>query len=120
MTTNFGHGLLRDPAEGWIPAMTHSEFNHLLSSLSALSPEQMRRLRDELDGKLAAPALADADKTAVTDSESADQEIQRRLFDAGLLSEIKPPIRDLAPYRNRQPVPIKGEPLSETVIRERR
>ena len=100
--------------------MTHNEFNHLLSSIAALSPEQMRRLRDELDGKLAAPASADAEETAVTKSESGDQEIQRRLFDAGLLSEIKPPVRDLTPYRNRKAVPIKGESLSETVIRERR
>jgi hypothetical protein len=100
--------------------MTSSQFNELLNSIAALSPEQMRRLRDELDGKLAALAPVDAGETAVTASESAYQEVQRRLFDAGLLSEIKPPIRDLAPYRDRQPVPIQGEPLSETVIRERR
>jgi len=48
------------------------------------------------------------------------QELQRRLFEAGVLSEIKPPITDLTPYHNRQTVPIQGEPLSETVIRERR
>jgi len=48
------------------------------------------------------------------------QELQRRLFEAGVLSEIKPPITDLTPYRHRQTVPIQGEPLSETVIRERR
>jgi putative addiction module CopG family antidote len=40
--------------------------------------------------------------------------------DAGLLSEIKPPITDPTPYQNRQAVPIQGEPLSETVLRERR
>ncbi len=28
--------------------MTHSEFNHLLSSVKALSPEQMRQLRQQL------------------------------------------------------------------------
>jgi hypothetical protein len=36
--------------------MTHSEFNHLLSSIKALSPEQMRQLRQELDSELAATA----------------------------------------------------------------
>jgi hypothetical protein len=36
--------------------MTHSEFNHLLSSIKALSPEQMRHLRQELDSELAAAA----------------------------------------------------------------
>ena len=56
----------------------------------------------------------------LTDAEREDLETQWRLFDAGLLSEIKPPIRDLTPYRDRAAVPIDGEPLSETVIRERR
>jgi hypothetical protein len=36
--------------------MTHSEFNHIVESLNALSPEQMRQLRRELDGKLATAA----------------------------------------------------------------
>jgi Arc/MetJ-type ribon-helix-helix transcriptional regulator len=57
---------------------------------------------------------------AQAEDEPGSQELQRRLFNAGLLSEIKPPITDLTPYRNRQAVPIQGEPLSETVIRERR
>jgi hypothetical protein len=32
--------------------MTHSEFNHILNSLNGLSPEQMQRLRRELEGKM--------------------------------------------------------------------
>lgn len=49
-----------------------------------------------------------------------NQQLQRRLLEAGLLSEIKPPITDLTPYRNRRAVPTSGEPVSQTVIRERR
>jgi Arc/MetJ-type ribon-helix-helix transcriptional regulator len=49
-----------------------------------------------------------------------DAELQRCLFEAGVLSEVKRPITDLAPYRDRQAVPIRGEPLSETIVRERR
>jgi hypothetical protein len=33
--------------------MSHTDFAHLLSSLSALSPEQMRRISRELEIKLA-------------------------------------------------------------------
>jgi hypothetical protein len=80
----------------------------------------MRQFRDELDGKIAVLASADRGETGVSDSHLTAQEIQRRLFDAGLLSEIKPPIRDLSPYQKRKAVPIQGEPLSESVIRERR
>jgi Arc/MetJ-type ribon-helix-helix transcriptional regulator len=45
---------------------------------------------------------------------------QRRLYEAGVLSEVKPPVADLSPYRGRQPASVQGELLSQTVIRERR
>ena len=130
--------------------MTHSEFKHILDSLNGLSSEQMQRLRRELDNKLAAsttvthpdadPLLGmwrdDAELTdqivddAMRNREQANacqnpeelsgQEWQQRLLQAGLINEIKPPITDMTPYRNRKAVPIPDEPLSETVIRERR
>src|SRR5271157_1082257 len=52
--------------------------------------------------------------------ELSSQEVQQRLFEAGLISEIKPPITDLTPYQNRRAVPIQGEPISVTALRERR
>ncbi|MGA2705212.1 MAG: hypothetical protein ABSH35_29500 [Isosphaeraceae bacterium] len=57
---------------------------------------------------------------AIRRDELSSQEVQQRLFDAGLISEIKPPITDLAPYRNRRAVLIQGEPISVTALRERR
>ncbi len=99
--------------------MTHNEFNHILGSVNALSPDQMRQLARELETRMAA-AGQKPDMAPPTEAEADGQAIQRRLYDAGLLSEIKPPIRDLTPYLDRKPVPIQGEPLSETVIRERR
>jgi hypothetical protein len=123
--------------------MTQSEFAHIVNSLDGLSPEQMERLRNELESKLAAAkqsAAADHEpvetmhetaderddagdhdmKRPHPEEELSDQELQRRLLNAGIVGEIKPPITDLGPYRNRKAVPIQGEPLSETVIRERR
>ena len=35
--------------------MSHREFTHLLTSLNALSPEQLATLRRELDSKMASP-----------------------------------------------------------------
>ena len=98
--------------------MTHSEFNHLLGSIDALSPEQMRQLRRELDSKLACSCASN--QPPLTEEELADQEAQHRLFEAGLLSEIKPPRRVSTGTEEFTPIVIKGEPLSETVIRERR
>ena len=65
-------------------------------------------------------AAAAAGSPAPAGVEPSAQELQRRLFEAGVLSEVKPPIADLTPYRHRQAVPVQGEPLSETVLRERR
>ena len=45
---------------------------------------------------------------------------ERRLFEAGIISGIKPPITDQTPYQNRHAIPVRGELLSEAVIRERR
>jgi hypothetical protein len=95
--------------------MTHSEFSHLLGSINSLSHEQMRQLRYELDDRLA-PEVEDSPAA----SEQLNMDMQRQLLEAGIIGEIRPPITDLAPYRNRRAVPIQGEPLSETIIRERR
>ena len=50
--------------------ITHNEFNHILTSINALSPDQMRRLARELESRIAstdkpaAPAAADAEESA--------------------------------------------------------
>jgi Arc/MetJ-type ribon-helix-helix transcriptional regulator len=58
--------------------------------------------------------------TDLMPEEIADQELQRRLLEAGIISEIKPPPRLLPEREPFSPIPIQGEPLSETIIRERR
>ena len=97
--------------------MTQSEFNRLLSSINGLSPEQLRLLRCELDNKLASPATPAA--LPLIAEELADQEAQRRLLAAGVISEIKPSRRVSTWTEQFTPVSIQGESLSETIIRER-
>ncbi len=94
--------------------MTQHEFTHILSLVDALSPEQVRQLYQELEGRLA------AQNTGLTEEEAAEQETQRLLFESGLLSEIKPPRRLIPSHDQFTPISIEGEPLSETIIRERR
>ncbi len=57
---------------------------------------------------------------ALTVEQLADQEAQQRLYAAGFLSEIKPSRRVSTGTDEFTPVVIEGEPLSETIIRERR
>jgi hypothetical protein len=101
-----------------VQAMTYNEFNHLLGSINALSQEQLRQLRRELDNKLASSAVDG--EPPLTAEELADQEAQRRLLAAGVISEIKPSRRVATGTERFAPIAVQGEPLSETIIRERR
>jgi len=104
---------------------------HLPEHLERYVHDQVQAGRYSTENEVISDALErhrQAEQTAaettcqpeMTTEEIADQELQRRLLEAGIISEIKPPITDMTPYRNRRAVPIHGEPISETVIRERR
>ncbi len=89
---------------------------------AGLFPSEDDVIRDALERhrKAQQPQAKAAGQPIRTPEEIADQELQRRLLAAGVISEIKPPIDDLTPYQDRRAVPIQGEPISETAIRERR
>jgi hypothetical protein len=108
--------------------MTHSDFNHLLASVNALSPEQARKLRQQLDRQIARPTNPLAQKpvesathaTAKRKPLTAD-EFNQQLFGAGRVASLPDPPLDIDDDDpDDAPVRIKGEPLSETILRERR
>jgi hypothetical protein len=111
--------------------MTRADFNHLLSTIKALPPEQMRQLRQQLDQMPDAPtpgpkqSPAKAAKRArpaapKTKPLTAD-ELNRRLLAEGRLASLPDPALDLDDDDpDDQPIAIEGEPLSETILRERR
>lgn len=110
--------------------MTHSDFNQLLSSIKGLSPGQMRQLRQRLDNELARPKQPAAQpspkgagraKHARPKRPMTEAEFQRHLLSIGLLTSLPDPSLDIDDDDpDDAPVVIKGEPLSETIIRERR
>jgi hypothetical protein len=67
--------------------MSHREFNHLLSSLNALSPEQLATLRRELDSKLA----TSPSPTRAKEVKSTEETVFERLEKAGLIGCLKGP-----------------------------
>jgi hypothetical protein len=89
--------------------MTPVQFEKAIEEVKALSPAEQRKLRTLLDTFLAS---ADAPMT--------EDEFAHKLVAFGVLSEIKPPITDRAPYQNRQPVETTGKPLSDLILKERR
>jgi len=89
--------------------MTQVQFEKVVEEVKTLSPAEQRKLRILLDTFL---APADAPMT--------EDEFAHKLVEFGVLSEIKPPITDLAQYQKRQPVETTGRPLSEVILEERR
>ena len=112
--------------------MSHSDFNHLLSSLKALSPEQMRQLRQQIDSELAQPkkppappARKGAKRTKAAAQQAkkplTEAEFNQHLLSIGLITSLPDPALDIDDDDpDDAPVTIKGEPFSETIIRERR
>jgi hypothetical protein len=78
--------------------------NDVLEAVRAMSPEERARVRALLD-------------LLPTEPRSPEEHAQRNLYEAGLPIETE---ARRVPARARHPVPIKGKPLSETVIEERR
>jgi hypothetical protein len=87
--------------------MAKRTLHEILDDVQALTPAEQEQLREALGRLLASPA-----------SPALEAELERRLFEAGLLSEVKPSTLDLAPYRH--PVEVTGKPLSEVITEERR
>jgi|GEM_PF-1648848 len=75
--------------------MTQTDFNHIVESLSSLSPEQMRQLRRELDGKL---AVMEHDQTSENDLGSIGaMRDDADLLDAAVAHALK--VREERPWR---------------------
>jgi hypothetical protein len=80
-----------------------------------LTPAEQRVLKQMLD-VLCAPL---PELTEKSDSQKL-QELDQILLEEGLVSQIPPPITDFTPYRNRKLIEVKGKPISQTIIEERR
>lgn len=108
--------------------MTQSDFNHLMSSIKGLSAAQVRQLRQQIDKQLAQPKepapsapakTAKRARPALPKKKMTEAEFDQHLLKIGLMSQLPDTAAD---YDDPDDVPvkIKGEPLSETIIRERR
>lgn len=89
--------------------MTTSNVDRILEQMRALTPDEQRTLRERLDSLLVPVQL-----------ELSEAEFERRLLERGIISSIPAPITDFEPYRNRKLIEVKGKPLSETIVEERR
>lgn len=89
--------------------MTTSNLDRIVEEVRALTADEKRVLLERLDSLLVSP-----------ESEISESDFERQLLERGVISSIPPPITDFEPYRNRKLIEVKGKPLSETIIEERR
>ena len=87
--------------------------------------EMIRDALMKLDQAMPKPAKAPAKKARSTESAPQEKqplspdELNQRLLASGLLTRLPDPAQDIDDDDD-PPIMIKGEPLSETIIRERR
>ena len=83
--------------------------DRLMEQVKALTVEERRTLREKLDALVPAGDLR-----------SKQEALAELLVRDGLVQSVPPAVVDPAPYRNRPLAQVRGEPVSETIIRERR
>jgi hypothetical protein len=89
--------------------MTTSNLDRLIEEVKTLTTGEQKSLRKMLDELVSTGA-----------PQMTEDEFEQRLLEKGIISRIPAPITDLTPYRNRKLIEVKGKPLSETIIEERR
>jgi hypothetical protein len=90
-----------------------STVEEMVMAAKSLPPQQQAELKRRLD------ALTGAEDNGVSGAGRAlHARIHHALYQAGLVSEVNPPVKQ---RRERAPlIAIKGQPLSETIIEDRR
>jgi hypothetical protein len=83
----------------------------IINEVHKLPLPQQKKIYDALSKELAQLSPPD-------EEDDPDQRLQRRLYAKGMISEIKP--RRTGKIADFTPIKIKGKPLSETIIEERR
>lgn len=89
--------------------MTTANLDRVFEEVKMLTPGEQKSLRDMVDELL-----------ATSSPQMTEEEFEQRLLEKGIISRIPAPITDPTPYRNRKLIEVKGKPLSETIIEERR
>jgi len=102
-----------------------STIEEIVKAVRDLPPKEQDEVKRRLDALVSPPEADQSRGEASTetnhvhqDAVDLDQRIQQALHSAGLVTEIKPPVK--RPRERRPPINIKGKPLSETIIEDRR
>jgi putative addiction module CopG family antidote len=94
---------------------------HLPEHLEQFVRDQVKLGRYPSEDAVVRDALEQLSKRAPSVKKPlTEEELERQLVQAGFLGSVPPPRDTAAAPWNFEPIRIEGEPLSETIIRERR
>jgi len=99
--------------------MTHHQWETLERSLIGLSAQDKLEVVERLVHELRVTTVSGSVSTAPRILPMTEDELKRQLLNSGLMSSLPTP-SDPASRPEFQPITLEGEPLSETIIRERR
>ena len=89
--------------------MAKVTLHQVLEQVKMLTPDEQEEL----------PELLDLMLSANSRSPLTEEEFEQMMVEKGIMS-APPPITDFTPYENRRTVKVKGKPVSEVIIEERR
>lgn len=113
--------LLREAEESFLAALAlNPEYIHAQLGLGA-SYYAQGRVDDAIKAFQRALEI-DPDNEPARSNLTAlvEEKLERRLHEMGLLKQIREPITDFSPYQNRIPIQVRGKPVSETILEDRR
>lgn len=84
--------------------------DRIIKEARQLSPDEQRQLVERLTALVPAPPGED----------EREDEFERELMAEGILGEVKPLPDDDPEFYAYRPVTVTGQPVSETIIEERR
>lgn len=93
--------------------MSNASLEKVLEEVKALTADEQRQVRDLIDSLLES-------RTEDTASPSPEDLLEQRLLEAGVISRIPERIADSSFDDDFEPIEVKGKPLSETILEERR
>ena len=99
--------------------MTHHQWETIERSLIDLSTQDKLELVERLIHELWVTAVSGSPSPTPPVMPITEEEFKRQLLNSGLMSNLPTP-SDPGSRPTFQPITLDGEPLSETIIRDRR
>jgi hypothetical protein len=89
--------------------MATTGLGKMLDEVKRLSSDEQRQLREAIDRLLSVPSEPEA-----------EDQFEQELVEAGVLDAVPHPASAVNSFSNGKPVEVKGKPISETIVEDRR